>query len=74
MSAAKEPSTQIPQHFELLDAAQLAERLNLPKSWIREMCRSRCDDPIPAYSFGRYKRFRWGSNELNAWLNRRIRA
>jgi hypothetical protein len=75
MSAAqRETSAQIPQHFELLDAGQLAQRLNLPKSWIREMCRARCADPLPYAEFGRYKRFRWNSPELNSWINRRIRA
>jgi len=53
MSAAKqETSEQISQHFELLDAGQLAQRLNLPKSWIREMCRARCADPLPYAEFG----------------------
>jgi hypothetical protein len=72
--STKDTSAQIPQHFELLDAAQLAARLNVPTTWVREYCRSRCDDPLPSYSFGRYKRFRWGSPELNEWLSRRIRA
>jgi hypothetical protein len=38
-------SQQIPQQFEILDAKQLAARLALPESWIREMCRTRCGDP-----------------------------
>jgi predicted DNA-binding transcriptional regulator AlpA len=73
MSAAKEPSAQIPQHFELLDAAQLAERLRVPKSWIFEQIRSRASDPLPHLALGRYRRFRWNSPELNSWLSRRIR-
>lgn len=27
--------------YQILDASQLAERLNLPESWIREQCRGR---------------------------------
>jgi peptidyl-tRNA hydrolase len=73
---AKSTEVASPQTFEILNAAQLAERLNLPTSWIREYCRtSRCSDPIPCLSFGpRYKRFRWNSPELNAWISRRMKG
>jgi hypothetical protein len=75
MSAAKqEPSAQISQHFELLNSAQLAERLNLPESWVREFTRSRTSDPIPHHRFGRYVRFQWGSPPLVAWISRRMRG
>jgi len=65
-----------PQTFEILNAKQLAARLVLPESWIREYCRtSRCSDPIPCLAFGpRYKRFRWNSPELNAWIERRMKG
>jgi len=61
-------------HFELLTAAELAERLNLPESWVREMTRSRTSDPIPHHRFGRYVRFEWASPQLTDWINRRMRG
>jgi len=60
--------------FEVLNAAQLAERLNLPESWVREMTRSRTSDPIPHLRFGRYVRFQWGAPQLRAWINRRTKG
>ncbi len=62
--------TSVPS-YEIVDAAELAARLKLPKSWILEGTRSRAVDPIPCLRFGRYVRFRWGSPELTAWLERR---
>jgi len=61
--------------FELLTPAELAERLRVPASWVREGTRSRNligDDPIPHLRLGRYIRFQWGSQELEAWLKRRL--
>ena len=55
---------------ELIDSANLAERLNLPESWIRDQVRSRAADPIPHLRFGRYVRFQWGDQELLDWLER----
>lgn len=60
-----------PETIEILDAKALAERLQLPTSWIQEACRSRASDPIPHLKFGKYRRFRWGSRELAAWIERR---
>jgi hypothetical protein len=59
------------QPIEIIDARELAARLKLPATWVQEACRSRCDDPIPHLVFGKYRRFRWGSPELTAWLARR---
>jgi hypothetical protein len=62
---------------ELLTPAELASRLRVPVSWIREGTRSRNlvgEDPIPHLRLGRYIRFRWGSPELEAWLKRRLFA
>jgi hypothetical protein len=62
---------------ELLTPAELASRLRVPVSWIREGTRSRNmigDDPIPHLRLGRYIRFQWGSPELEAWLKRRLFA
>jgi hypothetical protein len=56
---------------ELIDAADLAKRLNLPESWIRDQVRSRATDPIPHLRFGRYVRFQWAHPDLMQWLERR---
>ena len=61
--------------FELLTPAELAQRLKVPTSWVRERTRSRDlqgNDAIPHLRLGRYIRFQWGSPELQAWLRRRL--
>jgi hypothetical protein len=55
---------------EFLTCKQLAQRWNLPESWVREHVRDRVTDPIPHIQFGKYVRFLWGSPELHAWLSR----
>jgi hypothetical protein len=61
-------STHIP---ELVTLEQLAERWQLPLSWLRENCRSRCADPLPVYRCGRYVRVDLSDSALAQWLNRR---
>jgi hypothetical protein len=68
-TSQQESSTAV---FELLDAEQLAARLNLPETWVREMTRTRTSDPIPHLRFGRYVRFQWGSLALIEWISRRM--
>lgn len=58
--------------YEVIDCDELAKRLHLPPSWIRDQVRSRATDPIPNLKFGRYVRFRWGSPELTKWIERRM--
>jgi hypothetical protein len=57
----------------LLTPQQLAERLAVPKSWVREKCRVRAQlhdsDPLPIVALGCYTRFDW--NAVQAWLVRR---
>jgi hypothetical protein len=65
---SREQSENSSQHFELIDAADLARRWHLPTSWIREQTRSRSADPIPHLRLGRYVRFEWSSPELALWL------
>jgi hypothetical protein len=65
-------SEQSASQVEIIDAGELASRLKLPKSWVLEGTRSRAVDPIPHLRFGRYVRFKWGSTELNDWLQRRM--
>lgn len=59
-------------HFQFITSEQLAEKWNLPASWVREQVRSRAADPLPHVRFGKYVRFRWGSPELEQWAERRI--
>lgn len=58
--------------YEFLDCKQLAERWNVPETWIRERVRRRSADPLPHVRFGKYVRFRWGATELEEWAQRRI--
>ena len=48
----------------LLTAAELAERLNVPESWVRESTRS---GAIPHIQLGRYRRYR--AADVMAWLD-----
>jgi hypothetical protein len=58
--------------YEVLTSAELAQRLKVKESWVVDQSkRSRTSDPIPIFRLGKHRRFRWGSPELNAWLERR---
>lgn len=48
----------------LLDASEVAELLNVPKSWVLESARS---GAIPCLRLGRYVRFDEG--DVRAWLD-----
>jgi hypothetical protein len=56
----------------LLTPAELAARLSVPASWIREKCRERArvrdKDPLPVVRLGKYVRFNW--EEIAKWLAR----
>jgi len=58
--------------YEFIDSGTLATRWCLPESWIREQVRARSSYPFPHVRLGEYVRFRWGSPELEAWMERRI--
>ena len=59
------------QSYEVLDAAELARRWNVPVSWIREQTRNRAADPLPCVKLGHYTRFEWNSPKLVAWWAKR---
>ena len=59
------------QEYEIIDCRELARRWTLPESWVRAHVGVGIADPIPHLRFGRYVRFRWGSPELNSWIERR---
>lgn len=63
-----------PPQYEFIDCKELARRLNVPTSWVREYVRSRVSDPIPHYKMGKYVNFKWGSPELEDWIQRRMIA
>jgi hypothetical protein len=58
----------------LLTAAELAARLSVPESWVRERVRKRSRirdvDPLPCVVLGKYKRFRWA--DVKAWVSRQV--
>jgi excisionase family DNA binding protein len=47
----------------LLTAVELAERLCVPETWIREQTRA---GAIPHLKLGRYRRYEWDA--VSAWL------
>jgi hypothetical protein len=58
--------------FEVLDSSELAQRLKVRESWVIDQSkRSRTSDPIPVFRLGKHRRYRWGSPEMNDWLDRR---
>ena len=64
----------LPLKYELVDSKTLAQRWCLPESWIREYVRTRVQDSIPHFKMGKYVLFKWGSPELEAWLERHFVA
>jgi hypothetical protein len=58
----------------LVDSAELARRLHVPESWVRNRTRSRTpkEERIPCVRLGRYVRFCWDSPLLQAWIRRRM--
>ena len=57
---------------ELIDASELAARLRVPESWIRNRTRARTprEERLPCLRLGRYVRFEWGSSRLTEWLTK----
>jgi hypothetical protein len=56
---------------EIIDAPELARRLGVPVSWVRQRATSPrfvSEQRIPHIRFGRYIRFLWGSPELAGWI------
>jgi len=56
--------------IEIIDSKELATRLRVPESWVRDRVRVRSDDPLPHVKIGRYVRFEWGSPDLVQWWAR----
>ena len=68
--ATNQPSA--PASGVLLTPAELAARLAVGESWVREKTRERArlrdKDPLPVVRLGKYVRFSWQAVE--AWLTR----
>jgi hypothetical protein len=66
-----DPSVQVPA--VLLTPVELAAKLNVPQTWVREKTRKRAEerdkDPLPVVRLGKYVRFSWPA--IEAWLTRR---
>jgi excisionase family DNA binding protein len=69
------PIAVAPIPLEILTPQQVAERLQLPESWVYEQTRNRASvrvaDPLPHMKVGRYLRFKW--SDVLAWLERQNR-
>jgi hypothetical protein len=60
-----------PRAPKLITLKELAERWNLPVSWLKDHVRTRCSDPLPIFRLGRYVRLDPDDPALLAWLARR---
>jgi len=60
---------------DLLTPQQLAERLQVPKSWVFEQSRNRAKirnkKPLPCIRLGKYLRFSWVA--VCAWMSENVR-
>lgn len=66
------PEAQPQPTTTVIDSTELAQRWQVPESWIRNHTRERTPkaERIPCLRFGRYVRFEWGSTELEGWLSK----
>ena len=71
-SSSKEGVSERLTVYEFIDSRELARRLTVPPSWIRDQVRARSEDPLPHVNLGKYVRFLWGSPALELWISRRI--
>lgn len=59
--------------YENLSAKQLAVRFGVPRTWILDNSKTHLvADPVPHIPLGKYRRYRWGSPDLAAWIERRV--
>jgi hypothetical protein len=58
------------QFYENLNCKQLAQRLGLPESWVRNHVWRDCADKIPHVKLGGKVIFEWGCEALNEWWAR----
>jgi predicted DNA-binding transcriptional regulator AlpA len=59
--------------YEIITSSELAEKLKVRESWVVDQSKKcRTHDPIPVFRLGKHRRYRWGSPEMNEWLERRV--
>jgi len=71
-SSSREADSERLTVYEFIDSRELARRLTVPPSWVRDQVRARSEDPLPHVNLGKYVRFLWGSPALELWIRRRI--
>jgi predicted DNA-binding transcriptional regulator AlpA len=57
---------QKPVSISLITAAQVAKKLGVPESWVREHCRGRCEKQLPHVRLGKYVRFI--DSKIDEWI------
>jgi hypothetical protein len=63
---------QINTTLEILTAEELATRLKVKTSWVVDhSSQAKTSDPLPVFRLGKHRRYRWGSKEMNNWMDRR---
>jgi hypothetical protein len=73
----KNPNTELmdagPGRLEIINSNELAARLGVPPSWVRNRTRGNTpiEERIPCMRLGKYVRFEWLSPELERWLAER---
>src|SRR5712691_2665974 len=70
LSARKHSYSEGVTTYEFIDSRELARRMTVPISWVRDQVRARSQDPLPHINLGKYVRFLWGSPELEDWMAR----
>src|SRR5207248_2612233 len=71
-NVAQATAPQVFDNPEILDAEELALRLKVKVSWVIDhSSQAKTRDPLPVLRLGRLRRYRWGSREMNQWLDRR---
>jgi excisionase family DNA binding protein len=69
---SKIPTTQLEKEFwmnqNLLSVGELAEKLNLPVSWVYSRTRETGPGTIPRVRLGKYVRFEW--DKVKEWIER----
>ena len=71
LAKARIPRQIFDNSVEILTADELAARLKVKVSWVIDHCsRAKTRDPLPVLRIGKHRRFRWGSREMDEWLDR----
>jgi len=73
LTATPAPPLSAKPTFEVIDGVELAHRLGgIPASWVQKHSRAGAVDQIPSVLFGRWRRYLWGSPDLERWLSEHV--